>query len=123
MGASSGVTSGDQHNVSDGGASTHDHGAKTGSVTLSAAQSGLREHGHGVYYKRANITANNSGNTHVLCHSSNTGATNWAASNANASGAVQKASSAAATSGHDHSISSASNLPPYKNVYIWERTA
>lgn len=120
-GASSGVS--DNNAVSDGGATTHNHGAKTGSVTLTGAQSGVHSHGHGVYYKRANITANSSGNTHVLCHSSNSGSTNWAESNSNASGAVQKATAANATSGHDHTISSASNMPPYKDVYIWERTA
>ena len=106
-GASSGVTGGSGHNVSDGGVEN---------VTLTKAQCALPEHGHGVYYKRANITVNNSGNTHVLCHSSNTGATNWAASNANAAGAVQKNHIDNATSSH-------TNMPPYKNVYIWERTA
>ena len=101
-GASSGVTSNSAS--SDGGAET---------VTLTAAQSGVGSHGHNVNVKRVNLTANTSGNTHVLCHSSNGGITN--VPEASAGGYVGH-KSAAASSAHE-------NMPPYKNVYIWERTA
>ena len=100
-GASSGVTSNSA--VSDGGAAT---------VTLTAAQSGVGSHGHNVNVKRTNITVNSGGNTMLLCHSSNGGT---AVAEANGAGYVGH-KSAAASSAHN-------NMPPYKNVYIWERTA
>lgn len=100
-GASSGVTSNSA--VSDGGAAT---------VTLTAAQSGVGSHGHNVNVKRTNITVNSGGNTMLLCHSSNGGT---AVAEANGAGYIGH-KSAAASSAHN-------NMPPYKNVYIWERTA
>lgn len=80
-------------------------------VTLTAEQSGVGSHGHSVTVKRTNITVNSSGNTHVLCHSSNSGGT--AVSEADSGGYIGR-KSAGASSAHN-------NMPPYKNVYIWER--
>lgn len=105
-GASSGVTASEEndlHNVPDGGADT---------VTLTAAQSGVRSHGHDVHVKRVNLATSSSGNTYVLCHSSNGGTT---VAEANSSGYIGYTSKPA-TNAHE-------NMPPYKNVYIWERTA
>ena len=107
-GASSGVTanSADQERDSQGNA------LGVESVTLTADQSGVGSHSHSVNTKRTNITVNNNGNTTLLCHSSNGGT---AVTEANASGYIGT-KSAAASSSHN-------NMPPYKNVYIWERTA
>lgn len=38
-----------------------------------ASTSSTGSHSHNTYYKRTNITVNNSGNTHVFCASSNGG--------------------------------------------------
>ena len=80
-------------------------------------------HGHGCYRKRTNITVNSSGNTHILCHETNTPRDAFAASNQGhivhtahshtVSGKVAAASIATAT---DY----VNIMPPYKNVYIWE---
>lgn len=80
-------------------------------VTLSANESGVRSHGHVITTKRTNITEASGGNTMVLCHSSNGGTTVSEADGAGYIGHTSKAASAS----HE-------NMPPYKNVYIWERT-
>lgn len=102
LGASSNVTPNSA--VADGGEET---------VTLTANQSGVRSHGHDVHVKRVNLSAETSGNTHVLVHTSNGGITN--VSEDSSSGYIGYTSKSAANS-HN-------NMPPYKNVYIWERTA
>lgn len=65
----------------------------------------LPSHTHTNYAKRTNITINNSGNTHVTCHSSNSGAT--VGNNIGSTG-----------EGVAHN-----NLQPYITCYIWKRTA
>ena len=65
----------------------------------------LPSHTHTNYAKRTNITINNSGNTHVTCHSSNSGAT--VGNNIGSTG-----------KGVAHN-----NLQPYITCYIWKRTA
>lgn len=146
----------DNQAQSDGGSATHNHGAETGSITLTAAQSGLPSHGH--TYTRPTVSSSGTcsitssgGHTHaVKYHSDNTtggkgarlgGSSDTSTAAAIASdtgkhthtvpnhthtltgGGVANASGRDASQGHAHSISSADNLPPYKNVYIWERTA
>lgn len=80
-------------------------------VTLTADQSGVRSHGHDVHVKRVNLSADTSGNTHVLVHTSNGGITN--VPEASSSGYIGYTSKSA--------VDSHNNMPPYKNVYIWER--
>lgn len=65
----------------------------------------LPSHTHTNYAKRTNITINNSGNTHVTCHRSNSGAT--VGNNIGSTG-----------EGVAHN-----NLQPYITCYIWKRTA
>lgn len=63
-----------------------------------AATNSTGSHNHTVYYKRTNITINNSGNTHVLCASSNV--------NASGPGLSQ---SIVANGAHSHTLSGNTN--------------
>lgn len=76
-----------------------------GEKTHTLVVSELPQHTHANYAKRTNITINNSGNTHVTCHSSNSGAT--VGRNIGSTG-----------EGVAHN-----NLQPYITCYIWKRTA
>lgn len=76
-----------------------------GEKTHTLVVSELPQHTHANYAKRTNITINNSGNTHVTCHSSNSGAT--VGNNIGRTG-----------EGVAHN-----NLQPYITCYIWKRTA
>jgi hypothetical protein len=74
-----------------------------GEKTHTLVVSELPQHTHANYAKRTNITINNSGNTHVTCHSSNSGATVG-----NSIGSTGK--------GVAHN-----NLQPYVTCFIWKR--
>lgn len=150
-----------------GGSATHDHGAKTGSTTLTAAQSGVPAHTHdftnpkipnhvhsnthshgpgsGSHFvagtasfvkQSGTAQSGSSGLTNAVRQSGtvssptttanytgNTGnPTSLPATTGGAVGAVTGGASDA-SSGHDHTISSASNMPPWVGVYMWKRTA
>lgn len=74
-----------------------------GEKTHTLVVSELPQHKHANYAKRTNITINNSGNTHVTCHSSNSGAT--VGNNIGSTG-----------EGVAHN-----NLQPYITCFIWKR--
>ena len=74
-----------------------------GEKTHTLVVSELPQHTHANYAKRTNITINNSGNTHVTRHSSNSGAT--VGNNIGSTG-----------EGVDHN-----NLQPYITCFIWKR--
>lgn len=74
-----------------------------GEKTHTLVVSELPRHTHANYAKRTNITINNSGNTHVTCHSSNSGAT--VGNNIGSTG-----------EGVAHN-----NLQPYITCFIWKR--
>lgn len=74
-----------------------------GEKTHTLVVSELPQHTHVNYAKRTNITINNSGNTHVTCHSSNSGAT--VGRNIGSTG-----------EGVAHN-----NLQPYITCFIWKR--
>lgn len=74
-----------------------------GEKTHTLVVSELPQHTHANYAKRTNITINNSGNTHVTCHSSNSGAT--VGNNIGSTG-----------KGVAHN-----NLQPYITCFIWKR--
>ena len=74
-----------------------------GEKTHTLVVSELPQHTHANYAKRTNITINNSGNTHVTCHSSNSGAT--VGNNIGRTG-----------EGVAHN-----NLQPYVTCFIWKR--
>lgn len=74
-----------------------------GEKTHTLVVSELPQHTHANYAKRINITINNSGNTHVTCHSSNSGAT--VGHNIGSTG-----------EGVAHN-----NLQPYVTCFIWKR--
>lgn len=74
-----------------------------GEKTHTLVVSELPKHTHANYVKRTNITINNSGNTHVTCHSSNSGAT--VGHNIGSTG-----------EGVAHN-----NLQPYITCFIWKR--
>lgn len=74
-----------------------------GEKTHTLVVSELPQHTHANYAKRTNITINNSGNTHVTCHSSNSGAT--VGNNIGSTG-----------EGVAHN-----NLQPYVTCFIWKR--
>ena len=74
-----------------------------GEKTHTLVVSELPRHTHANYAKRTNITINNSGNTHVTCHSSNSGAT--VGNNIGSTG-----------EGVAHN-----NLQPYVTCFIWKR--
>ena len=74
-----------------------------GEKTHTLVVSELPHHTHANYAKRTNITINNSGNTRVTCHSSNSGAT--VGNNIGSTG-----------EGVAHN-----NLQPYVTCFIWKR--
>lgn len=74
-----------------------------GEKTHTLVVSELPQHTHANYAKRTNITINNSGNTHVTCHKSNSGAT--VGNNIGSTG-----------EGIAHN-----NLQPYVTCFIWKR--
>ncbi len=74
-----------------------------GEKTHTLVVSELPQHTHANYAKRTNITINNSGNTHVTCHSSNSGAT--VGHNIGSTG-----------EGVAHN-----NLQPYITCFVWKR--
>lgn len=74
-----------------------------GEKTHTLVVSELPQHTHANYAKRTNITINNSGNTHVTCHRSNSGAT--VGNNIGSTGG-----------GVAHN-----NLQPYITCFIWKR--
>ena len=74
-----------------------------GEKTHTLVVSELPQHTHANYAKRTNITINNSGNTHVTCHSSN-------------SGAIVGNNIGRTGEGVAHN-----NLQPYITCFIWKR--
>lgn len=74
-----------------------------GEKTHTLVVSELPQHTHANYAKRTNITINNSGNTHVTCHSSN-------------SGAIVGNNIGSTGEGVAHN-----NLQPYITCFIWKR--
>lgn len=74
-----------------------------GEKTHTLVVSELPQHTHANYAKRTNITINNSGNTHVTCHSSN-------------SGAIVGKNIGSTGEGVAHN-----NLQPYITCFIWKR--
>ena len=74
-----------------------------GEKTHTLVVSELPQHTHANYAKRTNITINNSGNTHVTCHSSNTGATVGHSIGSTGEGVAHN------------------NLQPYITCFIWKR--
>lgn len=84
---------------SDFSASEKTGGEKTHTLTIAEMPS----HTHANYAKRANVTVNSSGNTHISCHSSNTGA------------------SAGSNIGNTGDNASHNNLQPYVTCYMWKR--
>lgn len=132
-GADSGVSAGS--NVSNGGAATvqltagqcaipsHAHGFTRPTVSSSGA------HGHKVYMVKNNVAYASSGTKNFLAHSSNSNASAVDASNASYIDHNSSAHTHTLTGGSVNAYSKATadlahnNMPPYKNVYIWERTA
>lgn len=74
-----------------------------GEKTHTLVVSELPQHTHANYAKRTNITINNSGNTHVTCHSSNAGATVGNSIGRTGEGVAHN------------------NLQPYVTCFIWKR--
>lgn len=93
--------------LSTGGANTHDHGAATGSTTLTAAQSGVPAHSHNVTYYNLE---NNGG---APCRGQGvSGDTVVATANNTAQDAAQ---------GHTHSIATANNIPVYVQMRMYSK--
>lgn len=84
-------------------------GAESGEMYHTLTTDEMPSHNHGNYSRRGNITYNSSGNTHVMCHSSNTNAT----STPSGSGFIMDTGSSNA---HN-------NMPPFIAVNVWKRTA
>ena len=93
-----------------GGANTHDHGAATGSTTLTAAQSGLPAHTH--TFTLDSVSSGGSSNQGV---NSQGGGTDTAVASSSTGGD-------AAASGHTHTIASANNVPVYVQMKIYSKT-
>lgn len=74
-----------------------------GEKTHTLVVSELPQHTHANYAKRTNITINNSGNTHVTCHRSNSGATVGNSIGSTGEGVAHN------------------NLQPYVTCFIWKR--
>lgn len=90
-----------------GGADTHDHGAVTGSTTLTGAQSGVPAHTH-------EITAtgiNGASGTRTATASDTAAGPNPVAAN----------TAANAASGHTHTISSVNNIPAFVQCKLYEK--
>lgn len=121
------LAAGDEYTAgATGGSTTHNHtqASTTGSTTLTAAQSGLQAHNHGItlyrtdpQYKGLTGGGGAYANGQILLNT-NTGYT-WTPSTNNNTAKD-------ATQGHTHplgSTDSASNMPPYEVAYCWKRTA
>lgn len=112
---------------SDGGSDTHNHGGKTGDVKLTAAQSGVGSHHHGTgdsSYKYWTVLTGGASQETIGSISGTGYKIQQVSSNYNyGTRAATNDVSAGASAAHNHTISSTSNVPLYKNVYIWERTA
>lgn len=95
-----------------GGTDTHDHGAATGSTTLTAAQSGLPAHTHTVPAR-----GNSSVGTVARAMEPDT-------DNANGANTLTTDSTggSAASSGHTHTVSSANNVPVYVQMKMYSKT-
>lgn len=74
-----------------------------GEKTHTLVVSELPQHTHANYAKRTNITINNSGNTHVTCHRTNSGATVGNSIGSTGEGVAHN------------------NLQPYVTCFIWKR--
>jgi hypothetical protein len=91
-----------------GGSDTHDHGAATGSTTLSAAQSGLPSHTHTIQ------ASDTSGGASTIPQKPTSQANN-------ATITTEAAGGSAASSGHTHSIASADNVPAYIQTRMYKK--
>jgi len=94
--------------LTSGGSNTHNHGAATGSTTLTAAQSGLPAHSHTFKSEASSNTGVVGDNARTVDSSTGTGSTN-ASSAANAS------------EGHTHSVASADNIPVYIQLKMYSK--
>lgn len=110
----------------DGGSDTHNHFGATGSTALTAAQCAMPAHSHGAADSNTWFQMRPKDTTSADSASRLSGSGYYYPSSAIAGwgGAASTASAgvANASSGHTHTIPSDSNVPKYKNVYIWERT-
>ena len=125
-----------------GGSATHNHNnGKTGSTTLTAAQSGVQSHNHGMQSHthgtgdtshtnfavhngsatRSRVT--NSTKTTYVWTSTTQGDLNQRTATGGPSNNTTTDTSKNATAGHDHDISAGSSMPPSLVVYMWKRTA
>lgn len=107
------VVNGATTNTSDGGATTHNHGGKTGDVTLKAAQSGHQALTYTDTTYKLNTTNRKPGTSTAVAYG--TSITGTATS--------RTIAAKDATSAHNHTISSNSNMQPYIIVNRWHRTA
>lgn len=97
-----------------GGANTHDHGAVTGSHTLTGAESGVPAHTHSTTNTR-NENGWSGGNFFQ-------GSQDGVNSPAGTALTVAANTAADAASGHTHTISSANNVPVYVQMRMYSKT-
>lgn len=122
-----------------GGSATHDHGGNTGGHTLTTNEIPAHTHGSKTLTGTMNIRGGSGQEYMVMAQSGivSRGNTPWSGSHSVASlttnnpaaynnvniNATHEHDSVGGGGAHKHSITSASNMPPWIGVYMWQRTA
>lgn len=109
-----------------GGSKTHSHGGSTGSTTLTSDQ--MPSHGHAYrdrYYAESSgsLVSATYKESMPPGYNANLGSSDTDFDNNQFMYIDQTTGGAGGGQGHDHSVSSSSNLPPYFTAFIWRRTA